>query len=39
MSKTKLASEVELLAADESDREEMHIIREQLGELAPDEVS
>jgi Arc/MetJ-type ribon-helix-helix transcriptional regulator len=36
--RTSLVAEVERLAADEGDREEMRIIREQLAELAPDPV-
>jgi hypothetical protein len=31
-------AEVERLAADVDDREEMRVVREQLGELAPDPV-
>jgi hypothetical protein len=34
--RSSIAREVELLAADEADREEMRIIREQMAELAPD---
>lgn len=33
-----LVAEVERLAADKGDREEMRIVREQLAELAPDPV-
>ena len=33
--RSAIAEEVRLLAADEGDREEMRLIREQLGELAP----
>jgi Arc/MetJ-type ribon-helix-helix transcriptional regulator len=36
--KSSLIAEVERLATDESDREEMLIVREQLAELAPDPV-
>lgn len=34
--RSSLVAEVERLAADEADREEMRIVREQLAELAPD---
>jgi len=34
--RSSLVAEVERLAADETDREEMRIVREQLAELAPD---
>jgi len=34
--RSSIASEVERLAADEADRAEMQIIREQMAELAPD---
>jgi hypothetical protein len=36
--KSSLVAEVERLAADEGDREEMRVVREQLAELAPDPV-
>jgi Arc/MetJ-type ribon-helix-helix transcriptional regulator len=36
--RSSLIAEVELLAADDVDREEMRTIREQLAELAPDPV-
>jgi hypothetical protein len=36
--RSALVAEVEHLAADEGDREEMRIVREQLAELAPDQV-
>jgi hypothetical protein len=35
-SRSSLVAEVERLAADETDREEMKVVREQLAELAPD---
>jgi hypothetical protein len=38
LARTSLAAEVERLAADDGDREEMRIVREQLAELAPDPV-
>jgi hypothetical protein len=34
--RSSLVAEVERLAADDGDREEMRIVREQLAELAPD---
>jgi hypothetical protein len=34
--RSSIAAEVERLAADEADRAEMRIIREQMAELAPD---
>jgi len=34
--RSSLVAEVERLSADESDREEMRIVREQLAELAPE---
>ena len=34
--RSAIAEEVRLLAADEHDREEMRIVREQMAELAPD---
>jgi Arc/MetJ-type ribon-helix-helix transcriptional regulator len=34
--RSSLVAEVERLAADEKDRDEMRIVREQLAELAPD---
>ncbi|MBS1889396.1 MAG: hypothetical protein JSU06_19630 [Actinobacteria bacterium] len=37
-SRSALIAEVERLAADEGDRGEMRIVREQLAELAPDPV-
>ena len=37
-SRSSLVVEVERLARDDEDREEMRIVREQLAELAPDEV-
>lgn len=36
--RSAIAAEVERLAADETDRAEMRIIREQMAELAPDSV-
>lgn len=36
--RSSIAAEVERLAADEADRAEMRIIREQMAELAPDSV-
>jgi hypothetical protein len=36
--RSSIAAEVERLAADEADRSEMRIIREQMAELAPDPV-
>lgn len=36
--RSSIAAEVERLAADEADRTEMQIIREQMAELAPDSV-
>ncbi|HEX3043087.1 MAG TPA: hypothetical protein VHP56_13450 [Solirubrobacterales bacterium] len=36
--RSSIAAEVERLAADEADRAEMTIIREQMAELAPDSV-
>lgn len=36
--RSAIAAEVERLAADEKDRAEMRIIREQMAELAPDSV-
>lgn len=36
--RSSLVAEVALLVADETDREEMRIVREQLAELAPDPV-
>ena len=36
--RSSIALEVEHLAADEADRTEMRIIREQMAELAPDSV-
>jgi hypothetical protein len=36
--KSSLIAEVELLAADDGDREEMRLVREQLDELAPEAV-
>jgi Arc/MetJ-type ribon-helix-helix transcriptional regulator len=36
--RSSLTAEVERLAADDGDREEMRIVREQLSELAPDPV-
>jgi hypothetical protein len=36
--RSSLVAEVERLAADETDREEMRIVREQLADLAPDSV-
>lgn len=36
--RSSLVAEVERLAADEGDREEMRIIREQFAELAPEPV-
>jgi hypothetical protein len=36
--RSSLFAEVERLAADDGDREEMRIVREQLAELAPDPV-
>jgi hypothetical protein len=36
--RSSIAAEVERLAADEVDRAEMRIIREQMAELAPDSV-
>jgi Spy/CpxP family protein refolding chaperone len=36
--RSAIASEVELLAADQADRAEMQAIREQMAELAPDSV-
>jgi hypothetical protein len=36
--RSSIASEVARLAADEADRDEMRIIREQMAELAPDPV-
>jgi hypothetical protein len=35
LARSTIRDEVEGLVADESDREEMRIIREQMGELAP----
>ena len=34
--RSSIAAEVEVLAADQADRVEMQIIREQMAELAPD---
>jgi hypothetical protein len=34
--KSSLIAEVERLAADDADRDEMRVVREQLAELAPD---
>ena len=34
--RSSIAAEVERLASDEADRDEMRIIREQMAELAPD---
>jgi Arc/MetJ-type ribon-helix-helix transcriptional regulator len=36
LARSSLTAEVERLATDEGDREEMRIVREQLAELAPD---
>jgi len=36
--RSSIAAEVERLAADEADRTEMRVIREQMAELAPDPV-
>lgn len=36
--RSSIAGEVEWLAADEADRAEMRVIREQMAELAPDPV-
>lgn len=36
--RSTIAAEVERLAADEADRSEMRIVREQMAELAPDSV-
>jgi len=36
--RSSIAAEVERLAADETDRTEMRVIREQMAELAPDSV-
>ena len=36
--RSSLVAEVERLAADDTDREEMRVVREQLAELAPDPV-
>jgi hypothetical protein len=36
--RSSIAAEVERLAADEDDRTEMRVIREQMAELAPDPV-
>ena len=36
--RSSLVAEVEQLAADEADRDEMRIVREQLAELVPDPV-
>lgn len=36
--RSAIAAEVERLAADEDDRTEMRVIREQMAELAPDSV-
>jgi hypothetical protein len=36
--RSSIAAEVEQLAADEADRAEMRVIREQMSELAPDPV-
>ena len=36
--RSSIAAEVERLAADEADRSEMRVIREQMAELAPDPV-
>lgn len=36
--RSSIAAEVERLAADEADRNEMRLIREQMAELAPDPV-
>jgi hypothetical protein len=36
--RSSIAAEVERLTADEADRAEMRIIREQMAELAPDSV-
>jgi hypothetical protein len=36
--RSSIAAEVERLAADEADRAEMRVIREQMAELAPDAV-
>jgi Arc/MetJ-type ribon-helix-helix transcriptional regulator len=36
--RSSLVAEVERLASDEGDREEMRVVREQLAELAPDSV-
>jgi len=36
--RSSIAAEVEQLAADEADRAEMRIIREQMADLAPDSV-
>lgn len=36
--RSSIAAEVERLAADEADRNEMQIVREQMAELAPDPV-
>ena len=37
-SRSSLVAEVERLASDETDREEMRVVREQLADLAPDPV-
>lgn len=37
--RSSIAAEVELLVADEADRDEMRLIREQMAELAPDSVN
>jgi len=34
--RSSIAEEVKLLAADEADREEMQVIREQMADLAPE---
>ncbi|HVO54806.1 MAG TPA: hypothetical protein VMT37_10370 [Solirubrobacterales bacterium] len=36
--RSSIAAEVERLAADETDRAEMRVVREQMAELAPDPV-
>jgi hypothetical protein len=36
--RSSIAAEVERLAADEADRAEMRVVREQMAELAPDSV-
>jgi hypothetical protein len=36
--RSSIAAEVERLATDEADRDEMRVIREQMAELAPDPV-